>query len=498
MKKLIAEILFDTGKTLVLNNLLSASFGALDRGSVTELGEYGIYANKGTLSFIDRDLRFKNLYNSTDGKVRFWLGYNVTCVATFDIEKAYIDDETKRVDIDLISNLLTWQNIKIHRSLFRQYDMLFFSKSLLELVQFVQNDLGIFIDIKTDRLKNTIIYCPDIEDHPTVWDFMTQICQAGMCMIFEDEYGDPCICDTTPRNSNIIVTPNRIIGIGKHSKSSIPNASISVIKRTKHEGEINDRDSKQIYLYDGNGDVVSYEQDLLSFEELADTPEYHSVRVRYGVDFQNPTFSISGIICRGSKEYKDVRIDEDVAIQLASYDTNLSLFGNYATVTATISPSKYSQEAGVDPYIWVRNARISLRTTYYTDEEKEESYTTSEKSQPKLLTTNKFIQTESTYGDQKLSSAMLETIKSRYANPIKCLEMECLLGEYKDNYGNVILSSEQLFKRYDTIVPYVIRNGKQQPYSMDDSGNASSFEIIGVEYSYQGFLRQKLYLQEVV
>lgn len=497
MKKLIAEIIFDTESILVSDNLLHASFGALDRGNITELAEYGIYVNKGTLSFIDRDSSFKNLYKDNVGKVRFWLGYEVTCVATFDIESAEINEETKQAELNLISHLMEWQNTKIYRSLFRQYNGLFESKTALQLVEFVKNNWGIELNVETDRLQNTTIYCPDIEKEMYVWDFMTQICQASMCMIFDDEYGIPCIRDTLPNNSNIVITPNRIISVEKNATSSIPNATISVTKRTKHIKEINDSDAKTIYLYDSNGDPVAYDQGLLSFREWEDAPGYHSASVRYGIKFQNPTFSIDGIISRGTKEIVGVRTDEDVAVSLAGYDIDFSLFGNYATVSLTISPSKFADAVNDASAIWTyyRDIRTYLRTTYYTDEESNESYSTTAK-QNKQISSNKFIQGNSTYGDKYLPNVILDSIKSRYSKPIKCLQMECLLGDYRDNYGSVILSKGQLFRKYDTVIPYVIRNGKEQPYSIDEKGNPSAFEIVGVEYSYNGFLRQRLHLQE--
>lgn len=503
MKKLIAEIIFDTESILVSDNILSANFGSLDRGNITELAEYGIYANKGTLSFIDRDSSFKNLYKKyekdTVGRVRFWIGYEVNCVATFDIENAEINEETKQVELNLISHLMEWQNTKIYRSLFRQYNFLFESKTALQLVEFVKNHWGIELNVITDRLQNTTIYCPDIEEEMYVWDFMTQICQASMCMIFDDEYGIPCIRDTIPNNSNIVIAPNRIISVEKNGTSSIPNATISVTKRTKHTRETNDSDTKTIYLYDSDGNKVAYGQGLLSFEEWEDAPEYHSARVRYEVKFQNPTFSIDGIICRGTKEIKEVRTDEDVVVSLANYDINFSLFGNSATVSLTISPSKFVDVLYDPSGIWTyyRDIRPYLRTTYYTDEESNESYSTTAK-QNKQISSNKFIQGNSTYGDKYLPNVILDSIKSRYSNPIKCLQMECLLGDYRDNYGNVILSNGQLFRKYDTVIPYVIRNGKEQPYSIDENGNPSSFEIVGVEYSYKGIIRQNLHLQEVI
>jgi hypothetical protein len=43
-----------------------------------------------------------------------------------------------------------------------------------------------------------------------------------------------------------------------------------------------------------------------------------------------------------------------------------------------------------------------------------------------------------------------------------------------------------------------MRNGFEQPYSTNDDGTPKSFKVMGIEYNYSGFLRQKLHLQENV
>lgn len=494
--KLFAEIIFGDENFVVSDNIISTNFGALDRGNITELAEYGIYANKGQLSFIDHDKTFNNLFakyeNTTVGKVRFWLGYNVNCIATFNIENAYIDDETRQVDVDLISSLLAWQNIKIYRPLLLRHKRLFEEMTLANIIDTVNEYYNIGLSIRSNRPKLTKIYCPDIDDNTSVWDLMTQICQVGMCMIFEDEYGNPCIYDTMPRSSNIIVNPNNIIHIGNQSKSSIPNANIVAVERTKHIEE--QSELKRFSIFDSSGNLVDFQQgaDISITGELPDF-----ALVEYDVELRNPTFKVGSVLINGSWYNMDSgkTIDELIS-PTNSYVTPYPSY-RYAFVRANFMSKYASDSTSAIGNNVLTSANISFYSTYYTDDdEKIESYSTSETAQPTSLTANKLLQTNSKYAAKNLSLDILDTVKSRFAKPINCVEMECLLGDYSDKEGNIALSKGQVFKKYDTIIPYVIKNGKKQPYSIDANGNASNFEIVGVEFSYRGLLRQKLYLQE--
>ena len=302
--RLTAEIIFGNESVIISDNILEAHFGALDRGSVSELVDYGIYANNGNLSFIDREKKFKTLYDKSKentGQVVFWLGNKVTRIATFNIENSLFNDETKQVDIELVSPLLNFQEIKVQRVSFWWNESLFYKNSLAYIVKFLGELFGINFNIKTDRLKYTVVYCTDIEDD-TLWGILTKICQIAMCNIFDDEYGYPCICDTMPKKTNYVLNPNKIIEIGSQEISKIPNASISVTDRVKHIDEFQEGTEKSFSLYDYQGNVVDFEQDV-SIDEWTDAANYHSARISYNIKFPNPTFAIGKVQGRCNVDY---------------------------------------------------------------------------------------------------------------------------------------------------------------------------------------------------
>ena len=53
-KRLIAKL--KDGDNVIMtidSNMLSCEFGALDRGNLTDIVNWGIYANRGSVSFVD-------------------------------------------------------------------------------------------------------------------------------------------------------------------------------------------------------------------------------------------------------------------------------------------------------------------------------------------------------------------------------------------------------------------------------------------------------------
>ena len=60
-KRLIAEII--NGEEVIMtidDNMSYCEFGALDRGNITDVVNWGIYANRGSISFIDNVGYFNN------------------------------------------------------------------------------------------------------------------------------------------------------------------------------------------------------------------------------------------------------------------------------------------------------------------------------------------------------------------------------------------------------------------------------------------------------
>jgi hypothetical protein len=184
-------------------------------------------------------------------------------------------------------------------------------------------------------------------------------------------------------------------------------------------------------------------------------------------------------------------------MQFSDLTYTLSSDCKKATIGFKINDARYIDTLQEKIYSLI-SAKINFIGYYYDDKGSElEKYQT-EKGEPKHLQSNKLIQTESTFGTKKLSDWILSTIKGKYENEIKCFDLECLAVEYKDIDGTIAIAKGQLFKRYDLIVPYVIRKGRKTPYSYDEKGIPSAYCIVGIEYSYSGILKQKLYLQETL
>jgi hypothetical protein len=97
-----------------------------------------------------------------------------------------------------------------------------------------------------------------------------------------------------------------------------------------------------------------------------------------------------------------------------------------------------------------------------------------------------------------LNQIILENVERKYGKRIECVELECLFNKYYDEQGNLIYNGDylQCFEKYDTIIPYVMRQGKREPFRLDENGNPMVFRIIGIEYSYDGLLKQKLHLHQ--
>ncbi|MEE1049262.1 MAG: hypothetical protein U0M60_17815, partial [Clostridia bacterium] len=152
---------------------------------------------------------------------------------------------------------------------------------------------------------------------------------------------------------------------------------------------------------------------------------------------------------------------------------------------------------GVAGNYCITDGTITVIGNFYTEDGEKSYGSTSDKST--TLKSNELIQTKSTYEGKALAQHIIDTVKAKYGNGIECVELEVTPSEYYDDDGINIINSQgnkPLFEKYDIVTPYVIRNGIEQPYSTKEDGSPKSFKIIGIEYSYQGLLRQKLYLQE--
>ena len=248
-KRLIAKIFNGDEVVMTIDrNMLSCEFGALDRGNLTDVVNWGIYANRGSISFIDNIGYFnsQNVHSSNFKKyiVKFYLAKNQeTLIATFKVDTFEFDDETRRVDIQLIAKVIELQKQPSTQDGNR--DVLdFYEKSTKYLIgleppgntddiyKYYKNHPSYGLEEGDDlnNLRLTHIYCSYLT-FGTLWDRMNKICQASMCRIFDDKNGQPIISGERPTRIPIILNPKNILSISKGEFVKVINPSISLTSR---------------------------------------------------------------------------------------------------------------------------------------------------------------------------------------------------------------------------------------------------------------------------
>jgi hypothetical protein len=98
-----------------------------------------------------------------------------------------------------------------------------------------------------------------------------------------------------------------------------------------------------------------------------------------------------------------------------------------------------------------------------------------------------------------LGDYILQEVSRRYSHGIECFEIECLFNDYYNENGELVFSKSDLsqhFNKYDVIIPYTVKRGKTVPLRKNSDGTPKKFRIIGISYSYDGLLKQKLSVQE--
>ena len=510
-KRLVAKIFDGENEIMTVDgNLLSAEFGALDRGNLTDIVEWGIYANKGSLSFVDNSGFFNTSnVNSTELKkstVKFYLaGETIVPISTFKIDSVIFNEETRQVDIILISNLLSWQTKETEGDIspFQQTT----GNGLLDIINSELDNINIQLGDDAETINKVTIYCPYFEKD-NWWNIVNKFCQATMCRIIEDENGNPKITGSFPDRENIIVNPNNIIEISETEFEQITNLSISSKKREKIENEVTEEttasftiDWRRPYTVNGKGTPV-----LIPYPNLD--------VIGGGFGKLNTPYKIvscgsrSEIATIGNSASVEDSTDEEREMDL------LGIAGAYSRLGSSeitlyydfVAQKRYYREGEIVPYKqeFVKKGIIEVAVDAFFDDSVQTITIITDDSKPITeIPSNDLIQTKNTYDigvswEYLHTDWILNSIYNRYNKGVECLTMECLFNDYYDEQGNLALNGNELehFERYDKIVPYVIRQGNRVPFRTDENGNAKVFRIIGIEYVYDGLLRQKLYLHE--
>lgn len=544
MKKLIAEIKNDNATLIEINDVLSVNFGALDRGNITDTTNWGLYSNKGEIVFIDKTKTFKSIISDyEDLSVNiYYSNSQKKQLATFLIDDYEYNDESKKVTLTLKDNLIGWQS----QTLDEYYE--FFEKNIGSIWSYIHGEQSRTTYAALAKMGLSIVNTSYMQKS-SKWSNADKICQATMTRCFCDTDGTPLFADESPKQSNnIIIRPRNVLSINnvaRNAKTKIKDVSISAKQITKYENEpISDEVPFTLYNIRGVYEKHFGVGEPTQYGIFADWVGYNSSNVTINKYIAGDESSVGGFVSAKIQKPKNL-----FSYSGADITVNIATIPEYSYENETIQKTtkttneKKAQENGYEIYspddiiiynlstsprgrsdallvkfqeneisypysdlpelngvvgnYCITDGTITVIGNFYTEDGEKSYGSTSDKST--TLKSNELIQTESTYEGKALAQHIIDTVKAKYGNGIECVELEVTPSEYYDDDGINIISSQgnkPLFEKYDIVTPYVIRNGIEQPYSIKEDGSPKSFKIIGIEYSYQGLLRQKLYLQE--
>lgn len=519
-KRLVADIIIKDKVVMSLDdNILFVDFGAQDRGNLTDVVNWGIYANRGSISFIDKIGYFdENTYSSDfkNATIKFYLAKSDSSqIASFNVDSFNFDEQTKQVDVELVGKIVELQ--KKPSSLYGRIAFPFYKSSASYLLGYGESldadynvlypKYGISLGEDSTSIEKTMIYCPYLPSEKA-WDRFTKICQATMCRIIEDENGNPIITGERPSRTPIVLIPSNIISISNPYFARVINPSIELTNRERHENKKLDQISKQFAVnYDSAGTPLSISNAEYSFGAW-ETDDATNEQYRYA--------TISAFINSPYKIYRNNSTHRTSLLEVALIDGTKGQYHTESFESGFPVIGEYDKLRLNDSFVFVRkssdrttnvkNLDYSFFVDYFEDSERTEMTDMTDSSEDKktIIESNDLIQTSSYFlnedgNEQSLGEHILEQVKRRYSNGIECFELECLFNEYYDENGNLVFDGNDMsqhFKKYDLIIPYVNKNGETVPLRTNEDGTPKKFRIIGISYSYDGLLKQKLSVQE--
>ena len=523
-KRLIAEIVIDEQTTITVDgNKISAEFGALDRGNLTDVVDWGIYANRGSISFIDKEGYFNNTnvnqFRLKGAKVVFYLANDEkTKIATFIVDGASYDDETRKVELQLVSGIVNKQKEKVSSTA-----LSFVEKSCEYLIGLDANaslnsagygyyypSFGFEMGDDSTMLKRTMIYCPYLPPE-SAWSRAIKICQATMCRVIEDEHGGAKIQGSFPVRTPIILRPKNIIGISNRSFVRVLNSQIDLTNRKKYENKIVDQLSKSLSVnYNKLGDPISISGCDFSFGDLVKDPISGAYLLGASISLYFET---------NYKIFQNTMVRKTTTREMIYSNGNVGRYSTEsfeggASVGGLLNNALFyrdsniaiSEESNDGTITKTESVSLEFFLDYFEDLQPIQLENIKEGIDEEIvqIASNDLIQESSYYikdngTKQPLGEHILQEVKRRYSHGIECFEIECLFNQYYNENNEVVFDGKDLskhFRKYDVIIPYVVRNGETEPLRVDENGNPKRFRVIGISYTDDGLLKQKLYVQE--
>lgn len=146
---------------------------------------------------------------------------------------------------------------------------------------------------------------------------------------------------------------------------------------------------------------------------------------------------------------------------------------------------------------------ITIEGTYYSRDDVLIERGSSTKGNEIELPTNELMQVGSMVDTSELGDFLVTSVLNRYGAGKEVYELKCSIAEYYDTDQMLAISPTDvlyhaMFKKHDIVEPYIFTSEGEVPLSVKSDGTPKQFEIIGIDYSYQGVVWQELTIQEYV
>ena len=551
MRKYTLKIISpDESYIYIHNNIDSVRFEALDRGSTSEVLNWGIFSNRGEVHLFDLDgtvetFLKKNEFGIT--KVEIYLSSDIfdKKIATFRIDDYIYNTETKEVTILLKDSLQDWQSIEQGEIyLFDSNTALFV---LNKIINSARVDCSARVDWAYDDINTTLqlkffnIYCPHLPPN-NLWANVNKICEITMCRVFENVDGVPTIVrddyytdifTSTPISVNpIIIRPDNIISISNavsRRNTKISSTTILIKNRKKHLAEeVAPPTPYSIYDYESTTEQASVNGQTITLNKIewvfvgADKSVNPNVEIEekqeddYGyqksaiVSFRTTavsnTHQITSYSTLSTQHEETDPINtrwENTAISEVEPQMNFDRDSGEVSVNFKLKDAFYSGRRVVS------KAQTKIYGNFYTDDP-DIIYNRNSNDESILLSpinipSNELLQSQNTSNMQDPIPHyqwITNKVFERYGSGVDCCEIECVYGDYFGDDGTKLIdasgikSAVQGFSKYDVVIPYIQKGDRVVPYKINDQGEPKSFKVIGIKHTYDGVLRQTLCLQE--
>ena len=498
----------------IINNIISVDFSSLDRGSVDDIINWGIYANSGTVEFIDTEKEFANFIkqeNLEQIRVAIFISSYTKRkrLATFDLEDFTLSKTTGKVSLQLADPILKWQDIQDDR--YYKFSNTTLKALASELASRYSISLN-FTITASSMLTDSVIYCPDFEAN-SFWGNMVKICVAGHCRIYSNSEGEPEFSyDDETVSKNILISPYHILDIKDYvskEKTKIPNPYITAKSRFKYTDERIKSIPFVIYnvsTTDGNAhwenNIDNSTNEIFYNKTLSQSTESDIATFKGNFELLGKIKQITKIkylVTRYNHAYLPSPERKETNVSIIPITANSAFYSYNNRIALSFQIQTAKRIAGQNPFV-IPNGKAIVYADYYEDSE-DMRYVIGDGASFDLPT-NDLIQVHSLHNpSEPLGEFLARRVLQQYGKGIECYEIECIVSDYYYEDGTLALNGANegidTFKKYDVVTPYIIVNGKSEPLSVHETGKPKKFRVIGVKYNYKGHLKQTLYLQEI-